>query len=106
MLLHDAGMKRALDEAFARYGLATEVRRGEETERTKAFVQPLRRETGDEPFAATPLGAADGHCWRYLGPAEVEIGMGDRVICREKRYIVRDAAAVFAGVTAVYRWAR
>lgn len=56
-------------------------------------------------LAATPLGAADEHCWRYLGPADVEIDMGDRVVCREKRYVVRDAAAVFAGVTAIYRWA-
>lgn len=98
-------MKQALDEAFARYGLAAEICRGEEKEAVKAFIQPMMRETGEEPFDATPLGAADGHIWRYLGPADAEIGMGDYVLCREKRYIVRDTAAVLAGAAAIYRWA-
>ena len=98
-------MRKALDEAFERYGLLAEVLHGGEAQETKAFLQPVTRETGEEPFSVTPLGAADEHCWRYLGPAAVEIAMGDRVRCRGKSYIVRDAAEVYAGEEIAYRWA-
>ena len=57
-------MKEMLNEAFERYGLSTEVRRGGRTVRTKAFIQPLRRESGEEPFSMTVLGAVDEQCWR------------------------------------------
>ena len=43
-------MKKMLREAFERYGMSTEVHRGENAVQTKAFVQPLRRESGEEPF--------------------------------------------------------
>lgn len=98
-------MKETLDEAFARYGLLTEVKHGEKTVETRAFVQPLTRETGEEPFSATPLGAVDEHCWRYLGPAAVEIAMGDAVSCRAETYRVRDAAPFFIGDETLYYWA-
>ena len=42
-------MKKMLSEAFERYGMSAEVRRGENAVQTKAFVQPLRRESGEEP---------------------------------------------------------
>ena len=94
-----------LREAFERYGMSTEVRRGENAVQTKAFVQPLRRESGEEPFFVTALGAVSEQCWRYLGPAEVRIEMGDRVVCGEKQYIVRRAAPFYAGEEIVYYWA-
>ena len=59
-------MKQALDEAFARYGLAAAICRGEEKEAVKAFIQPMMRETGEEPFDATPLGAAAIYRWAVL----------------------------------------
>lgn len=94
-----------LREAFERYGMSTEVHRGENAVQTKAFVQPLRRESGEEPFSVTALGAVSEQCWRYLGPAEVRIEMGDRVVCGEKQYIVRRAAPFYAGEEIVYYWA-
>ena len=42
---------------------------------------------------------------RFLGPAEVRIEMGDRVVCGEKQYIVRRAAPFYAGEEIVYYWA-
>ena len=98
-------MKKMLREAFERYGMSTEVHRGENAVQTKAFVQPLRRESGEEPFSVTALGAVSEQCWRYLGPAEVRIEMGDRVVCGEKQYIVRRAAPFYAGEEIVYYWA-
>lgn len=98
-------MKEMLKEAFARYGTSVEVRRGEDAVRTKAFVQPIRKESGEEPFAVTALGAVDEMCWRYLGPADVEVAMGGRVICGEKQYVVRRAAPLRAGEEILYYWA-
>ena len=98
-------MKEMLNEAFERYGLSTEVRHGGRTVRTKAFIQPLRRESGEEPFSMTVLGAVSEQCWRYLGPAAVGIETGDCVVCRERRYVVRRAAPFYAGEEIVYYWA-
>ncbi len=103
--MHGGGIKERLDEAFERWGLACTVRHGGTETAARAFIQPLTRETGDEPFTATALGAADEHCWRYLGPADTEIAMGDEVACREREYIVRDAAECYAGERIAYRWA-
>ena len=98
-------MRNLLQSVFERYGeTATVERRGVRTE-TKAFVQPVRRESADEPFAATPLGAAEGRIWRYLGPAEVEIGMGDLVRTEDARYRVINAAGVTGPGGIVWRWA-
>ena len=80
-----------LSEAFERYGMSAEVRRGENAVQTKAFVQPL--------------GGVSEQCWRYLGPAEVEIEMGDRVVCGGTQYVVRRAAPFYAGEEIVYYWA-
>ena len=98
-------MNRALSEAFARYGMSVSVLRGGEMAETKAFLQLVKRESGEEPFSVTVLGAVSEQCWRYLGPAEVRIEMGDRVVCGEKQYIVRRAAPFYAGEEIVYYWA-
>ena len=50
-------MNRALSEAFARYGMSVLVLHGGETAETKAFLQLVKRENGEEPFSVTPLGA-------------------------------------------------
>ncbi|MFR5406570.1 MAG: hypothetical protein ACLTG0_15135 [Oscillibacter sp.] len=76
-------MKRALSEAFARYGMSVSVLHGGETAETKAFLQLVKRENGEEPFSVTALGAVDEQCWRYLGPEDVKIAMGDFVQCGE-----------------------
>ena len=90
-------MKRALSEAFARYGMSVSVLHGGETAETKAFLQLVKRENGEEPFSVTALGAVDEQCWRYLGPADVAVAMGDFVQCGEKRYVVRAAGPFYVG---------
>ena len=89
-------MKRALSEAFARYGMSVSVLHGGETAETKAFLQLVKRENGEEPFSVTALGAVDEQCWRYLGPADVEIAMGD---------VVRAAGPFYVGEEIAYYWA-
>ena len=98
-------MKQALSEAFVRYGMSVAVTHGEKKTQTKAFLQPVKRENGEEPFSVTPLGAVSAECWRYLGPAEVEIAMGDLVQSGAREYVVRAAAPFYAGEEIVYYWA-
>lgn len=98
-------MKRALSEAFARYGMSVSVLRGGETAETKAFLQLVKRENSEEPFSVTALGAVDEQCWRYLGPADIEIAMGDFVQCGEKRYVVCAAGPFYVGEEIAYYWA-
>ena len=95
-------MKGLLSEAFERYGMTAFVTHGEETAETKAFVQPMKRESGGEPFSVAPLGAVSEQCWRYLGPAEATVAMGDRVRCGGRNYMVRAAAPFRAGGEVVY----
>ena len=52
-------MKRALSGAFARYGMSVSVLHGGETAETKAFLQLVKRENGEEPFSVTALGAVE-----------------------------------------------
>ena len=98
-------MKRALSEAFARYGMSVSVLHGGEMAETKAFLQLVKRENGEEPFSVTPLGAVSDECWRYLGPAEVEIAMGDLVQSGAREYVARAAAPFYASEEIVYYWA-
>lgn len=99
-------MKRALSEAFARYGMSVSVLHGGETAETKAFLQLVKRENGEEPFSVTALGAVDEQCWRYLGLADVAVAMGDFVQCGERRYVVRAAGPFYVGEEiAYYRFA-
>ena len=93
-------MKRALSEAFARYGMSVSVLHGGETAETKAFLQLVKRENGKEPFSVTALGAVDEQCWRYLA-----VAMGDFVQCGERRYVVRAAGPFYVGEEIAYYWA-
>ena len=87
-------MNRALSEAFARYGMSVLVLHGGETAETKAFLQLVKKENGEEPFSVTALGAAD-----------VAVAMGDFVQCGEKRYVVRAAGPFYVGEEIAYYWA-
>ena len=98
-------MKQVLSEAFARCGMSVSVLHGEETTETKAVLQLVKRENGEEPFSVTALGAVSEQCWRYLGPANVEIAMGDFVQYGEKRYVVRAAGLFYVGEEIAYYWA-
>ena len=80
-------MKRALSEAFARYGMSVSVLHGGETAETKAFLQLVKKENGEEPFSVTALGAVDEQC------------------CGEKRYVVRAAGPFYVGEEIAYYWA-
>lgn len=95
-------MTEMLDAVFERYGSAVSVRHAGTDTQTKAIIQPLRKESNDEPFSVAPLGAVDERVWRYLGPREVCVEMGDRVSSSAQDYVVRSAAAVYVGDEVAY----
>lgn len=94
-----------LDTVFQRYGSAVSVHHGETDTQTRALIQPLRKESKEEPFSVAPLGAVSERVWRYLGPREVCVEMGDRVSSSTQEYVVRSAAAVYVGDEVAYYWA-
>ena len=85
--------------------MSVSVLHGGETAETKAFLQLVKRENGEEPFSVTALGAVDEQCWRYLGAADVAVAMGDFVQCGERRYVVRAARPFYVGEEIAYYWA-
>lgn len=87
MLPRGARMRKEVEQVFARYAMKVTVEHRETVQRTRAFVQSVRPERGDEPFEVIPPGAVEERFWRYLGSAETPLEMGDRVICGgEKLY--------------------
>ena len=98
-------MTEMLDAAFERYGSAVTVHHAGTDTQTRAFIQPLRKESKGEPFSVAPLGAVEERCWRYLGPRDVCVEMGDHVSFGAQEYVVRSAAAVYVGDEVAYYWA-
>ena len=98
-------MKKLFESVFERCGEPVCIERRGESWETKAVIQPVRRERVEEPFTVTPLGAAEERIWRYLGPAETPVAMGDLVRWNGKAYRVRNAAAVHALGETAYHWA-
>ena len=94
-----------LDAVFERYGSAVSVHHAGTDTQTRAIIQPLRKESKDEPFSVAPLGAVEERVWRYLGPREVCVEMGDHVSFHAEEYVVRNAAAVYVGDEVAYYWA-
>lgn len=98
-------MTEMLDTVFEQYGSTVTVHHGETDTQTRAMIQPLRKESKDEPFSVAPLGAVEERVWRYLGPRDVCVEMGDHVSFGTQDYVVRSAAAVYVGDEAAYYWA-
>ena len=94
-----------LDAVFERYGSAVSVHHGDTETQTRSLIQPLRKESKEEPFSVAPLGAVEERVWRYLGPRDVCVEMGDHVSFGAEDYVVRNAAAVYVGDEVAYYWA-
>ena len=94
-----------IESTFERFGAPCEIVRGEEIYAVRAFIQPVTKETWDEPFSVGVLGARDERIHRYLGQAAVEVREDDTVCCGGERYRVRRAAAVTAGDEITHWWA-
>ena len=62
---------------LARYGQSVTLRRGEEEQDCRAFLQPVRERREDwYQELPTPLGTARRDQWIYLGPPELPVSSG------------------------------
>ena len=98
-------MTEVVKGAFERYGARCEIEREDGKIAVRAFLQPVTRETWDEPIEMGVLGAVDERIWRYIGEGSVELFVGDTLIFEGERYRVRHTEAVYAGKKLIYRWA-
>ena len=88
-------MTRGVEDLLRRYGPEAEVvRREGETERVRAFLQPIRERDEAVPETAA-IGWLDGRLWLYLGRAAVK--SGDTVLWNGRRFRVRSGRPHYIG---------
>ena len=90
-------MKKMIDEAFRCFAAEVTVIRNGEEKPTRGFLQPITKESGEEPFHMGVLGAADRRCWRFLGEANCDLAAEDRIVFRGEVFRVMRSQAVFVG---------
>lgn len=98
-------MRESFVWALQRFGQRVRVMHGAEETETRAFLQVIREKGESPPRSVTALGEVDGRRWEYIGAAETEIAVGDRVLWEETAFFVRQAEEIFLAQGCVYRWA-
>ena len=90
-------MRARLDALLEQYGQNAVLTRREDgqTIPLRAFVQPVLRQREDLPLTPTPLGAASGQRWLYVGCGAQPLALGDWVDCGEWKLAVQEASAVY-----------
>ena len=94
-------MRGRLERFFAACGQSVTLCRGEEQIALRASVQP-QTSGGEDPTAATPLGAVDERRWVYIGPGDTALLRHDLVEGGGERYRVLSATPVYLGETVLY----
>lgn len=94
-------MRGRLERFFAACGQSVTLCRGEEQIALRASVQP-QTSGGEDPTAATPLGAVDERRWVYIGPGNTALFRHDLVESGGERYRVLSATPVYLGETVLY----
>lgn len=101
-------MTGAWGRILARYGQSVTLRRGEEEQDCRAFLQPVRERREDwYQELPTPLGTARRDQRIYLGPPELPLEETNG-LCVEwngLRFAVRAAQPVCVGEETLYWWA-
>ena len=101
-------MTGAWGRILAQYGQSVTLRRGEEEQDCRAFLQPVRERREDwYQELPTPLGTVRRDQWLYLGPPEVSLdGLGDGYVAwNNTQFEVRAAQPVCLGEDTIYWWA-
>lgn len=94
-------MRGRLERFFAACGQSVTLCRGEKQIALRASVQP-QTSGGEDPTAATPLGAVDERRWVYIGPGNTALFRHDLVESGGERYRVLSATPVYLGETVLY----
>lgn len=89
-------MRARFEGLLERYGQKVLLRRREDGAEisVRAFVEPVLRQREEPSAAPTPLGAASGQRWLYIGRGGQDLRMGDWVDCGGLRLVVQEACAV------------
>lgn len=96
-------MREDFAAVLSRWGQTVErTGAGQETERWKAFVQPVLRSQREEERASTPLGDVDERQWLYAGPADIPLERGETLLQGGLAFRVREWTMVFAGEAPLY----
>lgn len=92
-----SAVRSMVEKAFRGFGAeAVVVHRGVE-KASRGFLQPITKETLEEPFHVGVLGAAEERCWRWLGAADCAIEQGDGLVFNGERFCAVRAEAVYIG---------
>ncbi len=99
-------MIRPFEQALLRFGQAVQVTHAGETAEVRAFLQEKLEKGEEPPRSIHPLGEADRRRWIYIGPAETELSVGDRVEFAGLGLIAQQAEAVWLGGEICHWWAQ
>lgn len=99
-------MIRPFEQALQRFGQAVKVTHGEKMAEVRAFLQEKLEKSEEPPRSILPLGEADRRRWIYIGPAEAELSVGDRVEFDGLCLIAQQAEAVWLGGEICHWWAQ
>lgn len=94
------------EEALRRFGQTVTLTHGEESREVQAFLQEKLEKDREPPRGILPLGESDERRWVYIGSAEAEIAVGDRVCFGELRLVAQQAEAVYLGDELCHWWAQ
>lgn len=99
-------MIRAFEQALARCGQTVTVTHAGRQTAVKAFLQEKLEKDREPPRGILPLGESDERRWIYIGGAETEISVGDRVEFGGLRLMAQQAEAVRLGDAVCHWWAQ
>lgn len=99
-------MRRMMDRALKRYGVAAVLEHDGKNIPLRIFFQPSMSKSWDSmnPIV-TPLGQLPGGQYLYIGPAEQPISQGDVVQVSAGSYVIRRAETYLDRNGPVYQWA-
>ena len=100
-------MRTRLERIMAQYGQTVTLSPGNDGDarEIRAFLQPVLKKQEEPQVAITPLGPVSEQRWLYIGPANTEAAVGDRMACGEARLVVQEARPVYWRDEVLYRWA-
>lgn len=98
-------MRRMADGIFRQYGTSMGVTHGGTAKQIKGFFQPVRSKSWQSLVnAATPLGEIPRGQYVYIGPAGVEVAIGDELTVGGRGYLFRRVEPYYYGDETVYIW--
>ena len=98
-------MRRMAEGIFRQYGSTLYLTAGETRQQVRAFFQPVRSKSWQSMVStATPLGEIPRGQYVYMGPASVQVNIGDLLEVGGKQYLFRRVEPYYYGDEAVYLW--